>query len=139
MMLAANPDYWGGAPAVQQLVIKVAPESSTRLQQVEAGELDIAIFLTPEDVKKARDNPDLVIVEDAGLNTNCVEFNVTKDPFTTKEVRQALNYAVNKEELSAGLYDGGMVTAGGVLPPVTGPTTRNYRAIPTIRTRRRSC
>ena len=33
-------------------------------------------------------------------------------------MRQALNYAINKEELSEGLYNGNMVTAGGVLPPV---------------------
>ena len=43
---------------------------------------------------------------------------MTKEPFTSKEVRQALNYAVNKEELSEGLYNGNMVPAGGVLPPV---------------------
>lgn len=118
MTLQANPDYWGGAPKVDQLIIKVVPEGSTRLQQVEAGELDIAWALTPEDVERSRENPDLVVVEDAGLNTNNVEFNVTKEPFTAKEVRQALNYAVNKEELSEGLYNGNMVPAGGVLPPV---------------------
>lgn len=118
MTLQANPDYWGGAPKVDQLIIKVVPEGSTRLQQVETGELDIAWALTPEDVERARENPDLVVVEDAGLNTNNVEFNVTKEPFTSKEVRQALNYAVNKEELSEGLYNGNMVPAGGVLPPV---------------------
>ncbi|MBL8128306.1 MAG: twin-arginine translocation signal domain-containing protein, partial [Chloroflexia bacterium] len=72
MTLEANPDYWGGAPLVQQLIIKVVPEGSTRLQQVETGELDIAWALTPEDVEKARTNPDLVVVEDAGLNTNNV-------------------------------------------------------------------
>jgi ABC-type transport system substrate-binding protein len=44
--------------------------------------------------------------------------DVMQEPFTSKEVRQALNYAVNKEELSEGLYNGNMVTAGGVLPPV---------------------
>lgn len=118
MVLTANPDYWGGAPKVDQLIIKVVPEGSTRLQQVEAGELDIAWALTPEDVEKARANPDLVVVEDAGLNTNNVEMNITKEPFTSKEVRQALNYAVNKEELSEGLYNGNMVPAGGVVPPV---------------------
>jgi ABC-type transport system substrate-binding protein len=117
LVLTANPNYLGGAPSVSQVVFKIAPESSARLQQVEAGEVDIALFLTPDDVKKARDNADLQVVEDAGLNTNNVEFNVKKDPFTSKEVRQALNYAVNKEELSQGLYDGGMVPAGGVLPP----------------------
>jgi ABC-type transport system substrate-binding protein len=118
MVLEANPDYWGGAPKVDQLILKVIPEGSSRLQQVETGELDIAWALTPEDVERTRDNPDLVVVEDAGLNTNWVNFNVTLEPFTSKEVRQALNYAINKEELSEGLYNGNMVPAGGVLPPV---------------------
>jgi peptide/nickel transport system substrate-binding protein len=118
LVLTANPDYWGGAPKAQQLIIKVTPESSTRLQQVENGELDIAWALSAEDIQSAKDNSDLKVVEDAGLNTNCVEFNITKDPFTSKEVRQALNYAINKQELSDGLYNGAMVPAGGVLPPV---------------------
>jgi peptide/nickel transport system substrate-binding protein len=117
IVLTANPNYWGGAPSIQKLVFKIAPESATRLQQVESGETDVTIFLTPDDVKKARDNSDLQVLEQPGLNTNCVEFNTSKDPFTKKEVRQALNYAINKEELSQGLYDGGMVPAGGVLPP----------------------
>src|SRR5215212_10139424 len=118
MTLEANPDYWGGAPKVDQLIIKVIPESSTRLQSLEAGEIDIAWALVPEDVERTRENPDLVIVEDAGLNTNYVEMNTSKEPFTSKEVRQALNYAVKKQELSDGLYHGNMVPAGGVLPPV---------------------
>src|SRR5215213_251439 len=118
MVLQANPDYWGGAPKVEQFIVRVIPESSTRLQSLEAGEIDIAWALIPEDVEKTRENPDLVVVEAPGLNTNSVEFNVTKEPFTSKEVRQALNYAVNKEEISEGLYNGNMVTAGGVLPPV---------------------
>src|SRR5215203_2029350 len=118
MVLQANPEYWGGAPKVEQFIIRVIPESSTRLQSLEAGEIDIAWALIPEDVEKTRENPDLVIIEAAGLNTNSVEFNVTKEPFTSKEVRQALNYAVNKQELSDGLYNGNMVPAGGVLPPV---------------------
>lgn len=117
LTLTANPNYWGGAPALQSVVFKIAPESSTRLQQAESGELDVAVFLTPDDVKKAKDNPDLAVLEVPGLNTNNIEFNTSKDPFKVKEVRQALNYAVNKEELSQGLYNGGMVPAGGVLPP----------------------
>ncbi|MDF3018264.1 MAG: peptide transporter substrate-binding protein, partial [Thermomicrobiales bacterium] len=106
MVLQANPDYWGGAPKVEQFIVRVIPESSTRLQSLEAGEIDIAWALVPEDVERTRENPDLVVVEDAGLNTNWANFNVTLEPFTSKEVRQALNYAVNKEEISEGLYNG---------------------------------
>lgn len=129
MVLQANPDYWGGAPQIEQLIVRVIPESSTRLQALEAGEIDIAWALSPEDVERTRENPDLVIVEDAGLNTNMIEMNVGKEPFGSKEVRQALNYAVNKEELSEGLYNGNMVAAGGVLPPVDwafNPDLRSY-------------
>jgi ABC-type transport system substrate-binding protein len=133
LVLEANPDYWGGAPKVEQFIIKIVPEGSTRLQQVETGELDVAWALNPEDVERARENPDLVVVEDAGLNTNAVHLDVMQEPFTSKEVRQALNYAVNKEELSEGLYNGNMVTAGGVLPPVDwayNPDLRSYQYDP---------
>jgi peptide/nickel transport system substrate-binding protein len=118
LILEANPDYWGGAPQVEQFILRVIPESSTRVQALEAGEIDIAWALVPEDVERTRDNPDLLIVEDAGLNTNMIELNVGKEPLGSKEVRQALNYAVNKDEISEGLYNGNMVSAGGVLPPV---------------------
>jgi ABC-type transport system substrate-binding protein len=130
LVLEANPDYWGGAPKVEQFIIKIVPEGSTRLQQVETGELDIAWALTPEDVERARENPDLVVVEDAGLNTNAVQMDVMKEPFTSKEVRQALNYAVNKDELSEGLYNGNMVTAGGVLPPVDWAYNSDLKSYP---------
>ena len=130
MVLQANPDYWGGAPKVEQFIVRVIPESSTRLQSVEAGEIDIAWALLPEDVERTRENPDLVIVEDAGLNTNMIELNVGKDPFSSKEVRQALNYAVNKEELSDGLYNGNMVAAGGVLPPVDWAFNPDLQSLP---------
>jgi peptide/nickel transport system substrate-binding protein len=118
LVLTANPDYWGGAPKVQRLIFKVVPESSTRLQQVEAGDIDIAWALSAEDINRAKDNPDLTVVESDGLNTNQAELNVGKEPFTSKEVRQALNWAINREELSEGLYNGNMTPAGGVLPPV---------------------
>ncbi len=118
LTLSANPDYWQGAPKVDELIFTVVPENSTRLQQVELGDIDIAWGLGPDDVRKAKDNPDLTVQEEAGLNTNNVQFNLSKEVFQSKEIRQALNYAVNKEELSAGLYDGNMVPAGGVLPPV---------------------
>lgn len=87
LTLTSNPDYWGGGPTIGGVVFKIAPESATRLQQVESGEIDVALFLTPDDVSKAKENSDLVVIEEAGLNTNCVEFNVTKDPFTSVEVQ----------------------------------------------------
>jgi len=117
LTVAANPNYWGGAPGVQTVVFKIAPESATRLEQVESGEIDVAMFLAPADVNKAAGNSDLQVLEIGGLNTNFVEFNCAKDPFTSKEVRQALNWAVNREELSQGLYEGAMTVAGGVLSP----------------------
>src|SRR5918999_852054 len=54
LVLQANPDYWGGAPKVEQFIVRVIPESSTRLQSLEAGEIYIARAPLPEDVGKKR-------------------------------------------------------------------------------------
>ena len=137
--LTANPNYFLGAPAVEKVILKIAPESSIRLQQVESGEIDVAIFLTPDDVNKAQDNSDLQVLEVAGLNSNYVEFNVTKDPFTSKEVRQALNYAINKEELSQGFMPAAWFPPAACSLQATGHTTPISRGIRSTSTRRRSC
>ena len=50
--LTANPDYWGGAPAFDKLVIRQIPEAATRIASLIAGETqiieEVPIDLVPE-------------------------------------------------------------------------------------------
>ncbi len=130
LTLDANPDHWRGRPALDKVVFRIVPESSVRLEALQKGDLHIAWGLTPKDIQAAAKDPTLNVLEQPGLNTCNADFNVTKKPFTNRAVRQALNYAVNKEELSKALYNNAMVPAGGVVPPVDLAYNPNLKGYP---------
>jgi ABC-type transport system substrate-binding protein len=62
-------------------------------------------------------DPDIKVIQQAGLNVGYLAFNVEKEPFGDKRVRQALNYAINKDEIIAGVYGSAGRTAKNPLPP----------------------
>lgn len=99
--LTANPTYWGEQPSIQNVTIKFIPESNSRVAGLQSGEIQLATLLPPE---QAKDAPQ-VITRDG------IEFpvyrlknyaGVLQDP----RIRQALNYAVDKESLANDLFSG---------------------------------
>ena len=116
--LEANPDYWGGAPKVDKLIYRIVPESSVRLLKLEQGEVHILADVNPDDYQRIKDNPDLVLLEQPGLTVNGITLPYEAEPFTDVRVRQAVNYAVNKEEMNEFLYKNAAVTAATGMPPI---------------------
>ena len=116
--LEANKDYWGGAPKVDKLIFRVVPESSVRLLKLEQGEVQILADVNPDDYQRIKDNADLVLLQQPGLTVNGLTFPDDTKPFTDVRVRQALNYAVNKDEMNQFLYKGAAVTAATGMPPI---------------------
>ena len=98
--LEANPDYWGGKPAFNKVIFKPIPETSARISALKNNEVDIAANIPPELVESIESNPGTTTVEVAsdylyfiGINTETV------DAFKDVRVRQALNYAVDKDAI----------------------------------------
>lgn len=116
--LEANPDYWGGAPKVDKLIFRVVPESSVRLLKLEQGEVDILADVNPEDYTRIEDNADLTLLRQPGLTVNGLTMPFEAEPFTDVRVRQALNYAVNKDEMNEFLYKNAAITAATGMPPI---------------------
>ena len=116
--LEANKDYWGGKPFLDKVTFKIIPENSVRLMKLEKGELDVIDGINPDDVPKIKNNPKLALLEQPGLTINGVRLPTDFKPFDDKRVRQALNYAVNKEEMDNFLYKGVAVEMKSPLPPV---------------------
>ncbi len=114
----ANPDYWGGKPYLDRIVYRIIPENSVRLLNLEQGSVDIVDGVNPDDVQRIKANPKLVLMEQAGATINGIVVNNQKAPFDNPKVRQALNYAVNKEEINTFLYKGVAVVSTNPLPPV---------------------
>jgi len=114
--LVANKDYWGGAPKVDKIVFKVIPENSVRVAELEAGTIDMMDGVDPNDMERIKGSSDLNLMTQPGLNINYLAFPCEKEIFDNKAVRQAINYAINKDEIVEYLYKGAGMVASGPVP-----------------------
>lgn len=117
--LAANDHYWqAGKPALKEVELRIVPEGNSRVLQLKAGEIDAAIELPLNQVKdlEAADNVHAEIAE--VLRSDFVLMNTRHKPFDNEKVRQAMNYAVDKEGLVKGLLYGSGEVARSPLPPM---------------------
>ncbi|HLE73732.1 MAG TPA: ABC transporter substrate-binding protein [Anaerolineales bacterium] len=118
-------DYYGGAPdlapvdaaCVQGAVFRVIPEASTRVAALLAGEVDIIQALPPELISTLEQTPGIQVQTVPGTQPKWLELNVNVPPFNDVRVREALNYAVDKELLIEAIYGGNAVALPGPLSP----------------------
>lgn len=115
--------YWGEKPGIEGLRFLAVPEGTTRMALVETGDAHVAVRVPPQDVARLNANPDLSVQNVSSLRTIYIYFNHTQEPFTDVRVRQAVNYAVNKEEIAEFVLGGAVrVSDAPVSPGVFGYT-----------------
>jgi len=103
----ANKTYWGGAPALGGVTLRVIADDATRLAALRAGEIDIDLNVPLDSVdglagQKNIDVKSVFIQEALVIEFDTLHGGPTANPL----VRQALNYAVDKDELIATLLSG---------------------------------
>jgi glutathione transport system substrate-binding protein len=107
MKVQANPHYRvAGLPHVSAITIRSVPENGSRIAMLQAGEAQYIFPLPPEMVKAVQNNPKIAIINTPSIITRGVSLNTMKKPFDDLRVRQALNYAVNKEAFIKIVYSG---------------------------------
>ena len=101
VVLTRNPHFWrnNGQPYVDSIHNMVVADANTRVLQVQSGELDIALFPPLAQAKSLQGNPSVAVHVDNFMESSFVPMNVTKPPLNNKLVRQALDYAVDKEAI----------------------------------------
>ena len=113
IVLKKNQDYWGKKPAVDEVNYRFVQEPGTRLAGLMAGEFDLITNLLPEFTKQV---PQAIHI--LGLEHPIIILNSDKGVTKDVRVRQALNYAVDKEALAKGLFEGfAQVEKGQLLSP----------------------
>lgn len=119
--LERNPDYWGDAPKIDTVVFKVIKEDGARIVEIEAGTVDVAVRIPPAEIPRLQANPDVELMITPGLRTIYIFFNVTDPLFDDVRVRQAVNYAVDKESIVRDLFsDAALVSTAPFAPPIFG-------------------
>ncbi len=93
--LAASPDYWGGSPAIAQVIFRAVPEQSSRLNELKAGSVDLVPGLDPDSAGSAVSSLS-ACVQVPGLRKMHMGFSQNGiAPLRDRRVRQALNHAVD--------------------------------------------
>jgi len=73
--LARNENYWRDPAQLDQLIFKVIPDTSARLLALEVGEIQGMEYPDPNDFDRIRDNPDLVLRSEPGMNIGYMAMN----------------------------------------------------------------
>jgi dipeptide transport system substrate-binding protein len=113
----ANPDYWAGKAAIDDLVFAITIDPAVRWQKLQAGECHVIPYPNPADLDAMRAHPDIQVLEQEGLNVGYLAFNTEKEPFTDVRVRQALNMAIDKEAILDAVFQGQGTIAKNPIPP----------------------
>lgn len=117
IVFEANKDYWGEGPYLDRLILRVIPDATARYLALKAGEVDVIDFPSAEDLELMAADPNIELIQQAGLNVGYIAMNVDKEPFGDVRIRQAMNYAINREEIIEGVYGSAGQVAKNPIPP----------------------
>lgn len=108
-------NYFEGAPKVEEIVFQTIPESSNRLIALETKEIDIAYDISANDIKGIEKKPDLRVINRPSLGSDFLTINTER--LKDKRVRQALDYAIDKDSIIKAVYEGYGVVPNSILSP----------------------
>jgi peptide/nickel transport system substrate-binding protein len=123
IVLKKNPNYWDpGKPHLDELHFMVLTDANARMLQFQGGDLDIVTAVPYSQIESLKANPDVVVLQDSVARTDYVMINNGREPWDDKNLRQAINYAIDKDTLLANVLFGNGKMANTFLPLMAGHT-----------------
>jgi glutathione transport system substrate-binding protein len=110
--------YWQkGLPKIDMIDWKPVVDNNTRAALMQTGEADFAFSIPFEQAATLKASPKVDLIAAPSIIQRYVSMNVLQKPFDNPKVREAMNYAINKEALVKVAFAGYAVPAEGVVPP----------------------
>ena len=112
-------EYWGGPAKTQYLTMKIVPEAGQRTIMLETGEIDVAYEIPYIDASKIQENEDLQFLQTPSMKIVMYYINtVSETPINNNLVRQAIEYAIDKEAIVDAVCYGYGAAANAIVPDV---------------------
>lgn len=117
--LAANAEYWDGAPKIPKLRVKTVTDASSLQAELQTGGVDIAPLPSnlPPDILKTMGSGNLKVDQFDGSNIQYLVFNTQSPPLNNVKVRQAIGYAIDRQKIVTELFFNQAKVAHSPLPP----------------------
>ena len=117
VVVQRNDDYWGGPAGVEEIVFRGIVENTTRLAELQAGALAIAVLLNADDIDAVEADAELrAEVANGELNVGYLAMHQANEPFEDVRVRKAVAHAIDRDAIREAFYPTGVV-AEDLIPP----------------------
>lgn len=104
-----NENYWGEAPSIQKITVKVIPDNQTRIMALESGEIDLIFgknMIDADAISQYVDSDKFTVSLSDPTSTRHIVLNTTNEILSDTAVRQALQHATNRQAISEGIFYG---------------------------------
>lgn len=112
-------DYFGDPAYIQTIQYEIIPEAASRVMALEAGEVDVISNLTSDDVATLENNPSINIIKEPSVGQRLFRFGCDDPIISNSLVRQAINYAIDRQAIIDSLFPGVAYPVTAPLAPVT--------------------
>ncbi len=126
IVLDRNDGFYGEKAKVDQLIIRPIVENAARLTALQQGEVDFIVAMSPEFIPVIEADPNLQLLQSPGFHIWWIALNVHVKPLDDVKVRQALNYAVDKQAIVDSILQGAATLSNG---PIIGHSWGNDPAV----------
>ena len=131
IVFQANDDYWGGPQRVKTLIYRPIKEDAARAAALLAGEVDVAMDLPPELIPVINRSPNAKIQTVLSIRVYVMLMSTLFPNYPTvkREVREAINYAIDRESIATNIL-GGTAEPAAFMSPTTFGYNPAYKPIP---------
>ncbi|MBS6720824.1 MAG: hypothetical protein KH219_06225 [Peptoniphilus harei] len=102
-----NEDYWGDKPYFDEIIVKYIPDTNTRIKALKAGEIDLIYgsnLISYDQYNDAINSSNIKgIIADKDTRARDITLNASGNLLNDIDVRKAIAYAINKEDISKGI------------------------------------
>lgn len=118
VVLEAYDKYYGPKPAYKKVIFKAIPEEAARVASLTTGEADVVSAIPVHQRKKVLESGKAYLTDQMGAMIY-LGLNTYEPPFKDVRVRQAVNYALNRELINKALFEGKAILCAGPISPRT--------------------
>jgi peptide/nickel transport system substrate-binding protein len=131
IVLEANDGWWRGAPKIKTVLFRPIPDDAVRVAALQNGEIDVAVNIPPHLANPIANHPKLFLTTAPSIRTIQLMFQthsfdekthmatgVYDGPTKDKRVRQAIQYALDVDEIVKGVLDGKAMRMATMLTPL---------------------
>lgn len=116
--LAARDDYWGEAPAIQDVTVRYFADANAQANAVRAGDIDMAYNMQAPDLLAGLErDEDLQVIDGTSTGEVLLALNNTEPPFDDLRVRRAVMHAIDRKAVLDTAWAGHGELIGSMVPP----------------------